>query len=172
LNGVPEQDHPVGHSWAELQRCVQVLPTQWPPEQLETHGPPTSGCETGRQVVAVERELPSRPLMHTRPPWVVASHTQSKGQSFAVVQAFVQMKEGLMPKQSPDWQSLPVEQSRPRSLTEHVGAPPPPPVEGPPPEPPHVEGPALLPPTKPPLDRPSQQVPKPAHAPGHAWAPS
>ncbi len=169
LNDVPEHVHPAGHSAAELQRCVQVLPTQCPPEQLATQGPPTSGCATGRQALAVERDAPSRPLMQTRPPCDVDSQTQSKGQSLAEVQAFVQMNDGLAPKHKPDWHSVPAEQFFPRSVTEHVCAVPPPlPVEAPP----HVEGPALLPPGKPPLDSPRQHVPKPAHAPGHACAPS
>jgi hypothetical protein len=67
-----------------------------------TQGPPTSGCETARQTFEVERGAPSRPLMQMRPPCALASQSQSSGQSFAVVQAFVQMNEGLVPKQSPD----------------------------------------------------------------------
>lgn len=55
------------------------------------------------------------------------------------------------------------------SLTGQVWVLPPPP---PPPEPPQVLGPALLPLEKPPLERPRQHVLNPAHAPGHAWAPS
>ena len=102
MNGVPEQVHPCGHSATELQRWVHVLLTQWPPLQLATHGPPTSGCAIARQTLAVERGVPSRPLMQTRPPDEVASQIQSSGQSFTVVQAFVQMNDGLVPKQSPD----------------------------------------------------------------------
>lgn len=40
--------------------------------------------------------------MQTRPPLEVASQTQPKGHSFAVVQALVQMNDGLVPKQSDD----------------------------------------------------------------------
>lgn len=43
MKGVPLQVHPDGQSLAELHRCVQVLETQWPPLQLVTQGPPTSG---------------------------------------------------------------------------------------------------------------------------------
>jgi hypothetical protein len=43
MNGVPLQLHPVGQSLAKLQRCVQAPLTQWPPEQLDKQGPPTSG---------------------------------------------------------------------------------------------------------------------------------
>lgn len=46
--------------------------------------------------------MASFPLMQTRPPLEVGSHTQPKGQSFALVQALVQMKEGLVPKHRPD----------------------------------------------------------------------
>lgn len=53
-------------------------------------------------MLAVERGVPSRPLMQTRPPDEVDSQIQSSGQSFAVVHAFVQMNDGLVPKQSPD----------------------------------------------------------------------
>lgn len=63
----------------------------------------------------------------------------------------------------------------PRSEYWQVPALPPPVLFAePPPVPDEVQvlGPALLPPWKPPLEIPSQQVPKPAHAPGQAWAPS
>jgi hypothetical protein len=111
--------------------------------------------------------------MHTRPPDEVASQIQSKGQSFAVAQAFVQMNDGLVPKQSRDWQSLSVEQFAPRSEKAQVAAAPPPAPLVPPPLPDeHVEGPALLPPEKPPPEVPRQHVAKFAQAPGHERAPS
>ncbi len=111
--------------------------------------------------------------MQTRPPLEVVSQTQPKGQSLAVVQALVQMNEGLTPKQSADWQSPAASHDFPRSEYWQVAGLPPPVFAVPPPEPEEqVFGPTLLPPRKPPLELPSQQVPKLAHAPGHAWAPS
>lgn len=164
-----------GQSALTSQRRVQALPMQYFDWQL-VQGPPMSVYVKSTHTFEAEGVPDVLPLMQTLPPLVVVSQVQLSGQSLAETQAFVQMNDGLSPKQRLDWQSEPRVQPLPRSEKAQLALPPPPPEAVPPPVPPPVPlqvlGPALLPLVKPPLAVPNQQVLNPAQAEPHDCAAS